>query len=241
MLRSLPFLRLVVAVATFAGAGTLRAGVVYSNFGDNSGYSAGAGLIVMNDGQAYASVAAGFVPAGNYSLNSIELVVTDLIPNYGSDVTVGIFADSGGQPGGPALESFTLSGLLTSFGQSAPVLTINSLLHPVLLANTEYWVGLNGPVGGMAVWNQNVSGATGFSATDSAGKWTASNEAQGVLEVDGTLIPDALAASGGQQSAPEPGSVGLLLAGLLAAYCGASFAHKKKRTRDEGGHGSGSV
>ncbi len=212
------------------------AGVVYSNFGDNFGYSSGTGLIFTNDGQTYASLAVGFVPVSSYSFDSIELVISDLIPNYGADVTVSLFADNGGAPGA-ALESFTVNGPLASFGSVAPVLTINSLLHPVLQAGSQYWVGLNGPAGGLAVWNQNSIGAPGFSASDGAGSWTPSTDYQGVLEVDGTLVPILALSSGSQGVIPEPPSTGLALCGLLAA----GFAYKKQRAGDESRHRTSSV
>lgn len=213
---------LLVLAALVPGAAVLEADVIYSNFGTDSTFSAGTGLIVTNDGSAWSSVAVGFVPASDYNLTSIEFVATNLIPGD-SLLTIGIFADNGGQPAGqpvsPPLESFTILSPW-QFGDEAPVMTVTSLLRPLLVANTQYWIGMQGPVDGFIIWNQNIVNAAGFSETDGSGNWSASDQAQGVVEIDGALAPfsgpvvtlteDAPALT------PEPGAWWLMACGLAA-------------------------
>jgi hypothetical protein len=221
---SLPIL---IFLAMAFGSDTLRADTIYTNFGTGDDvYAAGAGVIVTNDGVAWSSVAVAFTPTANYTLTSIEFVVSDLIPNDSNDVTLGIFADNGGQPGATPLELFSVSPA-GMFGDTVLVTTVSSILQPLLLADTQYWIGMNATPGDMVVWNQNVTGANGFSETDGAGNWSAADplQAQGVLEVDGTLAPlqppDTTDSSG--LSTPEPGAW-LLMAGGLAAL---AFFHRR--------------
>lgn len=67
---------------------------------------------------------------------------------------------------------------------------------------------------------QNVTSANGFSETDGSGNWSASDplEAQGVLEVDGTLsaVQPLAAPADAPLSTPEP-RTWLLLAGGFGA------------------------
>lgn len=239
---------ILILAATIPGAATLQADVIYTNFGAGDAYSSGAGVIVTNDNSAWSSVAIAFTPSANYDLTSIELVATDIIPDD-LGATVGIFADNGsGQPGGAPLESFT-SGPLGQFGQGVPVLTVTSLLQPLLLANTQYWIGLNAPVDGLIVWNQNVTSGLGFSQTDGSGNWSTSNEDQGAVEIDGTLdagvsagvqpgppsvIPAAavlIQTADSTPATPEPGAWWLAAGGLaaIARYVKrARFANQKQ-------------
>jgi hypothetical protein len=181
---------ILVLVASTAGGVALQADVIYTNFGTGAAYSSGAGVIVTNDNSAWSSVAIAFTPSANYDLTSIELVATGIIPDDLGGI-LGIFADNGsGQPGGAPIESFQLSPL-GQFGQAVPVLTITSLLQPLLLADTQYWIGLNAPVGDFIVWNQSVTSALGFSQTDGSGNWSTSTADQGAVEIDGTLDPNA--------------------------------------------------
>lgn len=197
------------------GGSVLRADVIYTNFAAGDTYAAGNGLIVTNDTLAGSSVAIAFTPSANYDLTSIEFVATDLIPDDLAQVTIGIFADNGGQPGGFALESFTVNSL-GQFGNLVPVLTVTSVLQPLLEANTVYWVAMDSPTGNLVVWNQNTTLASGFSITDGSGNWSASNQLQGVVEIDGTpassgLISETQSSAG---STPEPGTWWLMAAGL---------------------------
>lgn len=212
----LPF---VVALAF--SHGILRADPIYTNFDADDSYAPGAGLIVTSDPIAGASVAIAFTPSANYNLTSIEFVVSDLIPNDSSDVTLGIFADNGGLPGSASLESFTVapSGPDRMFGDNILVTTVSSILQPLLLAGTQYWVGMNAAPGDLIVWNQNITSANGFAETDGFGNWSAADplQPQGVLQVDGALsaIQPAVITDGDPSSVPEPGVWTLMAVGLL--------------------------
>lgn len=214
-----PFTRLFLLCILIPGCAVLRADTIYTNFGAGSTYSAGTGLIVTNDA-AGPSVAIGFTPAFDYNLTSIEFVATDIFTDDSPDVTIGIFADNGGQPAETAIESFAI-GPLGQFGEAVPVMTVTSVLQPLLQANTLYWVGMDGPAGSFIVWNQNATLATGFSVTDGSGNWSASSSAQGVVEIDGNLAtvagaPDPASTQSFSGSTPEPRAAWLIAGGLAA-------------------------
>jgi hypothetical protein len=219
-----PTVLCLLIVAAFS----VQADTIYTNFGTGDTYSAGAGVIVTSDGSAWSSVAIAFTPSENYNLTSIEFVATDLFQGDPSGVTLGIFADSNGQPGGAPLESFT-AGPLDAFGETVPVITVTSLLQPLLLANTQYWVGMNAAPGDMIVWNQNLTSADGFSETDGSGNWSVSDplQDQGVVEIDGTLAgmiqqPQPTQSSDSGSSTPEPATWWLVASALSAL---AIFTH----------------
>jgi len=201
-------------------AGMARADVIYTNFGTGDAYAADTGILITSDNVEGSSVAIAFTPAENYTLSSIEFVATDLFPGDQDPVTLDIFADNGtGQPSQSPLESFTV-GPLGQWGDAVPVITFTSILQPLLLADTQYWIGLGAAPGDLLVWNQNLTGANGFSETDGNGNWSGSDpfQAQGVVEIDGTLAaviaqPDTVP---GQNlpSTPEPGVFGLMATGL---------------------------
>jgi hypothetical protein len=198
---------------------TLRADTIYTNFDASGSYSAGAGLIVTNDPISGASVAIAFTPSDNYNLTSIEFVASDLILNDSNDVTLGIFADNGGLPGSTPLESFSVP-LTGMFGDNILVTTVSSILQPLLLAGTQYWVGMNTAPQDLIIWNQNVTSANGFAETDGSGNWSAADpfQPQGVLQVDGALAaiqpPDASDTL--PSSVPEPAVWTLMAIGLVA-------------------------
>ena len=219
-----------------AGLGTansLRADIIYTNFGTGDSYSAGSGLIVTHDGLAWSSVALAFTPYANYNLSSIEFAATGLSQNGTDSATLAIFAGNNGQPGSTPLESFAVSSL-RQFGGMAPVITVTSVAQPLLLANTQYWIGMNAPAGSFIVWNQNTTLAEGFSQTDGSGNWSVSGTDQGAVKIDGNLAnPNTSQALGTAVSfVPEPNTWWLMAAGLSALAASARhLARPKPRPR----------
>jgi hypothetical protein len=206
---------MLVLAGMISGASVLRADTIYSSFGPGASYEAEAGIIVTNDGLAGASVAIAFTPTADYDLTGIEFVATELKLDSPAPVTIGIFADNGGQPEGQPLESFTAGGLGT-FAQTALVTTVTSVLQPLLQAGTQYWVGMNAPAGDLLVWNQTTTTATGFSLTDGSGNWSTSDpaEGQGAVEIDGILAP--VIASDSTVFLPETAPLWMMAGGLAA-------------------------
>jgi hypothetical protein len=230
-MRCVSWLRItcLVLLALAFSQRALLADTIYTNFDAGGSYAAGAGLIISSDPISGASVAVAFTPSDNFNLTSIEFVVSDLIPDDSNDITLGIFADNGGQPDAAALESFSVTPL-GMFGDNLLVTTVSSILQPLLFANTQYWIGMSAAPGDLVIWNQNVMSANGFSETDGAGNWSAADslQPQGVLEVDGAVayVPPAVADEGLPSSLPEP-AAWLLMAGGLVAL---AFLRRRFRT-----------
>jgi hypothetical protein len=209
---------LPLLLALAFGHSILRADTIYTNVDPSGSYAPGAGLIVTNDPVSGASVAIPFTPSDDYDLTSIEFVASDLIPGDSNDITLGIFADNGGQPGATPLESFSVTPA-GMFADNLLVTTVSSILQPLLFADTQYWIGMNAAPGDLVIWNQNITSANGFSETDGSGNWSAADslQPQGVLEVDGKLAnqpPDTSAAL--PSPVPEPAAWFLMAGGLVA-------------------------
>ena len=230
MLLAVPDARIAIARVTAlaalavlgltAGSNSLRADTVYTTFGANYTYSTEAGLLVANDDVAEASLAVEFTPTANYDLTSIEFAATEIDP-LDAGATIGIFADNGGQPGA-AIETYAVNAL-GQFGSLAPVITVESVLQPLLLADTNYWIAMNAPAGDFLVWNQTVTSATGVSQTDGLGNWSSSpGTPQVAAEVDGSLAsfspPDFTPefGQGSEPSTPEPATWWLMGGGFVA-------------------------
>jgi hypothetical protein len=181
----------------------LQADVIYTNFGDGDSFLAGSGLIVTRDGAAWSSVAVSFVPAAAYSLSSIEFGASTLIPGA-AGASLAVFADDDGHPAGTPLETIALDGMMSSFGDPSPLLKVKSTVHPVLEGGQTYWVGMNAAAGGLAVWNQTTALTTGFSTTDGAGNWSASESVQGAVQLKGKLVFETPRPVPEPRTAPDP-------------------------------------
>jgi hypothetical protein len=113
---------------------------------------------------------------------------------------------------------------LGQIGSLAPVITVESVLQPLLLADTNYWIAMNAPAGDFLVWNQTVTSATGVSQTDGLGNWSSSpGTPQVAAEVDGALAPlvtpdfnPEFGQGSGSPSTPEPATWWLTGGGFSA-------------------------
>jgi hypothetical protein len=204
---------LALAGLIFCGS-LLKADVIYTNFGSGYAYTPGSGLVVTNGTEDFSVAIELPAMSADYYLSSIEFVATVTNPDPSNSVTMSVYADAAGVPGGSPLESLTLNGQIYDFdGTPAPVLGVTSILNPELYAGTQYWVVMDGPIDEGLVWDLNSSRTSGYVETDgTAGNWVNSqpNTTNGVFEVDGCLVQGGCASS-----APEPGTSVLLGAGLL--------------------------
>lgn len=196
--------RILIVAGLVLCSSVLRASTIFTTFGLNNTYSVGTGLVVTDSNFSY-SVAVQFTPSADYKLSGIDFVATRQSPDSPDSVTLSIFSDGGGLPSGNPLEALTLAGQTVVFGGASPVLTVTSLINPVLYANHAYWVEMNAPLGSL-IWNHNTTLASGIAETDGLGNWSTSNSTQGVVRITGTEAT----------LAPEP-QTWLMIAGGVAA------------------------
>ena len=203
-----PILRILLLSGLALCGNLLKADIIYSNFGPSQAYNDGAGVVVDN-GLVGADIAIELPAlAATYDLTDIQFVASSQDPVSSNSVTIGIYADDGGVPAATSLESITLSGMLAPFdGTLSPVLTATSVSNPVLNAGSLYWVVMSGLTSESLVWDNNSLSLSGYLAgtPGSPGSWTETAEADGVFEVDGTLVG---------ASTPEPGTWMMLAGGL---------------------------
>jgi hypothetical protein len=205
----------------------LRADQIYSNFGADFGYAWGSGPLVTDGTNDYSVAVELPTLNANYLLTSIEFVAAAENPDPTNSVTMSIYADNGGAPGGSALATDTLTGQLSDFYASdqGPVLTATFPGTTELNAGSRYWVVMDGSIAESLVWEVNSTRTFGYVETNgTAGNWVNSlpTETNGVFEVDGTLASQG---SGGGYSASEPRASWLLAGGLIAV---AFFARRRQ-------------
>ena len=107
-----------------------------------------------------------FTPLISGKLSSLELVMRLDRNSEINEVDVSIAASSGGLPG-PVLESFHLSNALPlaeEVGAFVPLTAITSSTRPLLRAGTPYWVVASITGSLEAIWLDNDTNASGFTA-----------------------------------------------------------------------------
>lgn len=215
----------ILALAALGAAPSFGAVVLFSDFGPpGNPYNAG-GWVVRNNQE----VALGFSVNAALPLLEIDVPVffsspqPSVLPSQPLLVElVGPYPTNQQTPAAPfnVIESWTIN------ASGPPVTTtvhhLSSTLQPVLDPLQRYFVkmssvGLSEPF--QWAWNINNQGVNGFALTNS-GTWVSSSLSAPAMEV--------LGVSGGQSTAPvpEPGTVGLIAAGLLG---GMVFRHRARR------------
>ncbi len=181
-----------IAALLLATPAVSRADLLGGNLGAGGSYDTAEGNPVGNafDGNNYGE-AASFLAAETGSVGRVELAVSCLFSGgCPDDFTVFIAADNSGQPNAPALESFTVSGAaLGVFGNNNPLVTLDSVLKPILTMGDRYWVGVTSDLTDSIAWNFNSTGDTSDTAvsTDGGMSWFGpSGQTPGAFEVDST-------------------------------------------------------
>lgn len=192
----LPALALALACAP------AQADVIYSTFTPSSSIRLEWPIGFPGVGE---SVAVSFVPAIDYSLDSI-----DFLAGHDSGANqLTVYLAGGAIEPGAAIEAWSFTDLytVTFTDHAVPVSTATSALHPVLSGGLKYWVVLttDDPTAAMGWFcsDCNLSGEMG--ERFGVQPW-AIQSAQGWLPV--------FAVSGTPTGAPEPSPIGLLGLGL---------------------------
>lgn len=91
-----------------------------------------------------------FIPSLDSRLLTIELPIG--VISGANQASVALLSDIGGQPGAP-IEFFLLSNLPTISGPNGfPLVPLNSVLNPLLLAGQKYWISATGGGITFAMW-----------------------------------------------------------------------------------------
>lgn len=200
---------LMLAMSASAWAGpVILGGVVLSTFGAGNTYNQSSAYFVNRVANAV-----GFdniIPG--LHLTRIDLA---LALSAGTDLlVVNLLEASGGGDVSSAtvLETWTLTGLPTNYSAGGSVVSLNSIVNPLLDLGPLYWIAvLPGAVDTEVAWFKNSQGFTGVSTSnDTFSVWSDSSDptpAYRVFGSDGSPEP---------QPIPESGSLALLGIGLAA-------------------------
>jgi hypothetical protein len=186
-----------------------RFSVIFSNFGPGDayelfGYSLAAGHPELGDvdqGDIFLSLAERIGFGRGFQLERIELAIGLVSgPNE-----LDVWLMSSIEPGVPGeiIETFHLSGKMASAFTSAPPLVAQSVLRPILTADTEYWLiaSVTGP-NAEAIWHINLISNLGAhacrmvpppsspsSCTPDFGEWGILTLERGAFRIVGTPVP----------------------------------------------------
>lgn len=109
--------------------------ILYSSYGPGDTYGVSAAPIgFANQGQANY-----FIPADTVELESIEVTLALAYDGTAAPITFRLQADNAGLPG-TVIETYTVTPTDLFNSTFRPPQTLNSLSHPLLLANATYWV-----------------------------------------------------------------------------------------------------
>jgi len=204
------YMNFAIGVVMLTVPAVVQATPIFTNFGPGFGYDTTTGNPVGNGldftGFNYAEGDT-FVPVANAFLGSIRIALSYFtLPLAG--VIVSVTRDAGDQPGA-VLEAFVVpANDLGTLGSNNPPIFVNSLLHPLLIAGTRYWITASAPFIDSIAWNLNTVGDTADHALsiDGGATWfSPSGLTPGAFEVD---------------PVPEPISIWLMASGALLLFTG---------------------
>jgi hypothetical protein len=194
MLRKLVALA-VLATPLFAQAGPVS---LYNNLGPGGTANPSVGWAVGLTSVENISIASGFTAADSGYLTSLQISLLDTgTPAPGNPILLSLYTNSGSNTFGSLLETFTITSPLPTLPSSAAS-ELTSVLHPQLTAGASYFLVAESPNNRFAVWQENITGATGLVlARYDAGSWSPqSGTSLGGFALNGdTVAPVPLPAS----------------------------------------------
>ena len=199
---------LAVCALLLVAPAVAHADTIFSNLGPGNSYNISLGNPVGDglDGSGLNYAEGDRFTAGlTASLNSVMLALSCAVCPGGGSLTVRLTQNAGNQPGA-VLESLSVLGTtLGILGNNNPVITLSSVLHPILSFGTEYWLTVSGPATSAVAWNWNTTGdgsPTAISGDGGASWFSPAGLTPGAYGLNGTAVP-------------EPGTVWLFATGFL--------------------------
>ena len=189
---------------------SMRADVLFNSFGPGGSFTTSFGFGIGGPFE----MAYPFMPTETATFDTAALGISTPLINTQRSVNIDLLTDASDSPG-TILESFQLMNILPFSGFPAPPIVVDSVIHPLLDANTRYWLAIENPgASGEIDW-----GTAGIGPTQRASRkvgddnpWMvagADHFISGAFEITGTPV----------SSTPEPSSV-LLVGSLLIAWVG---------------------
>jgi hypothetical protein len=188
---------------------------IYSTFGEGDAFdttNAAGSCNWIPQASEGASVAAGFTPDQDYTLDSVTLALKKV--NSGPFMTISIRGDDSGKPATAVLvELIVTNPDNTVFSPQA--LTYSSTTHPTLSAGTTYWLAIEATGENNwefnSWWMRNTTDVTGCATrtySDGWGAWQVSANVTPAFRIEGS------------SAVPEPSTAaffGMGLIGLIGA------------------------
>jgi hypothetical protein len=142
--------------------------------------------------------ATGFTPSQEFQLTSIQIAlgyVAGFPSNGPNEADVSLVSDTGGLPGS-TIESWQLTDLpATTF--PSPLITVSSVLNPILLPGNQYWVIATAGPDTFDTWTFTLAGssfsplAVNDTLNGVASGWVLNGSGrQGALAVSGDAVPE---------------------------------------------------
>jgi len=214
------YMKFAIGAVVLTTPAVVQATPIFTNFAPGFSYDTTTGNPVGNGldftGFNYAEGDT-FVPVTNASLGSIRIALSYFTLPLAA-VIVSVTRDAGDQPGA-VLEAFVVPpGSLGALGSNNPPIFENSLLHPLLIAGTRYWITVSAPFIDSIAWNLNTVGDTADHALsiDGGATWfSPSGLTPGAFEVDPLVA--------------EPGTIWLMTSGVLVFLSGRQICRLGKR------------
>jgi hypothetical protein len=179
---------LILFFASFALGTSFGASVtVFNNFGPGDTFINNGGEAIGVLGSFGVKTAAmPFTSDANCTLDQVELAAS--LVSGANELDALLTNTVNGLPGS-VLESYQFIGAMGLFATpNIPILSVNSLLHPLLQAGSEYWL-LATSNQASVVWNNSTDTGVNAYRFDSD-PWTTLNGSLGAFRITATPVPE---------------------------------------------------